>query len=80
MENMMKLIEILLHDLPKLGGWPDGVSAIYQGDDGCLFCIYYFKEARLFDGLRFDLAKNWQFDKVTKSEYEAALAASQKVE
>lgn len=30
----MKLIDLLVQELPKRGGWPDGVTRIVQDFDG----------------------------------------------
>lgn len=33
----MKLIDLLVQELPKRGGWPDGVSRIHQDHDGEIY-------------------------------------------
>lgn len=35
----MKLIDLLVQELPKRGGWPDGALSITQDDDGSL-CVW----------------------------------------
>lgn len=35
----MKLIDLLVQELPKRGGWPEGVDSIYQDHDGGDFCV-----------------------------------------
>lgn len=75
----MKLIDLLVKELPLRGGWPDGVTHIGQD---------YDRELRFYgrgepgtgiipDELAVDHRKIGASDKgVTKSQYEAALAAS----
>lgn len=78
----MKLIDILLRDLSKHGGWPDGVDNITQyltGElcfnsisGGCIeSCTGIFLDPHE-DGY-----PDWAYGtKVTREQYEAALAAS----
>ena len=75
----MKLIDLLVKELPRRGGWPEGVTHIGQD---------YDRELRFYgrgepgtgiipDELAVDHRKIGASDKgVTKSQYEAALAAS----
>lgn len=69
----MKLKELLVQALPEFGGWPGGF-----GSD-----IKRFMENNDIE-FDFDIEcsyfKNQEGEKVTRQEYEAALAASQKVE
>ncbi|MEG9620836.1 hypothetical protein [Enterobacter hormaechei] len=77
----MKLIYILVKELPKLGGWPDGIDDIEMLSDGT---IYFngdiapdnYKLTQCSDGWsRFKSAKDYS-NAVTREQYEAALAAS----
>ena len=88
----MKLIDLLVQELPKRGGWPDGAVCVVQSIvDGEIYfydrqydgngCMPKMKGKILlpisddvitgFDGLN---------PVITRAQYEAALAASQKVE
>lgn len=77
----MKLIDILVQDLPGLGGWPDGIDDIEMLSDGT---IYFngdiapdnYKLTQCSDGWsRLKSAKDYS-NAVTREQYEAALAAS----
>lgn len=77
----MKLIDLLVQELPKRGGWPEGVNEIGQDYDGEL--MFYGRgnaRTRIYLPLSSDhrdiCCRNG--DKVTKDRYESALAASQK--
>lgn len=74
----MKLIELLVQELPKRGGWPEGVYLIEQSVRGCLFNADEPRLPFLFRGEFFAIAQDWRFGKVTREQYESALAASQK--
>lgn len=70
----MKLIDILVQELPKLGGWPIGADRIYQnakghlvGVQGCIISPVDMELAILAE----DLHKS-----VAHEQYEAALASS----
>ncbi|WP_312768644.1 hypothetical protein [Enterobacter soli] len=70
----MKLIDILVRELPKLGGWPIGADRIYQnakghlvGVQGCIISPVDMELAILAE----DLHKS-----VAREQYEAALTAS----
>lgn len=75
----MKLIDLLVKELPRRGGWPEGVTHIGQDYDRELR-FYGRGEPRtgiIPDELAVDHRKIGASDKgVTKSQYEAALAAS----
>ena len=75
----MKLIDLLVKELPKLGGWPEGVTHIGQDYDRELR-FYGRGEPRtgiILDELAVDHRKIGASDKgVTKSQYDSALAAS----
>jgi hypothetical protein len=77
----VKLIDILVKELPKLGGWPDGIDDIEMLSDGT---IYFngdiapdnYKLTQCSDGWsRLKSAKDYS-NAVTREQYEAALAAS----
>ncbi|EPS0644764.1 hypothetical protein ACVBEK_003560 [Cronobacter malonaticus] len=79
----MKLIDLLVQELPKRGGWPDGAVTAWQSThDGE---VYFLKEngeyAEENNG-----GRKWYFEitrdrgeeyTVTREQYEAALAAAQ---
>lgn len=77
----MKLIDLLVQELPKRGGWPDGVSEIGQDYDGELM---FYGRGNVRTGIYLTLSSDHRNiyrrdgDKVTKDRYESALAASQK--
>lgn len=66
----MKLIDILVEELPKNGGWPDGIEKLEQYPDGSLFCGTKYKS-----DFKFPIVDDYGDDEVTRAEYEAALAA-----
>lgn len=68
----MKLIDILVHELPKRGGWPECCYALVQGSSGAVYLAG--------GGMplwKFHLAEDWELAEVTREQYEAALAAAQ---
>lgn len=80
----MKLIDLLVQELPKRGGWPDGVSRIHQDHDGEIYawtgqsCKLWFKVDIIADNCRpYGLDESIE-SMVTRKQYEFALAASQK--
>lgn len=73
------LLQILVEELPKRGGWPEGVKWLAQTPRGSILG----RETRQ-DGPHFSLtldtvAKDQFIAKVTRDQYEAALAASKAV-
>lgn len=90
----MKLIDLLVQELPKRGGWPEGALSITQDNDGWL-CVWDTHDPH-YDGFSWkhrtgnslmyfwcrELALPLSFDHkesiVTYWKYKAALAASQK--
>lgn len=76
----MKLIDLLVQELPKRGGWPEGVSGIGQDYDGELM---FYGRGNVRTGIYLTLSSDHRNiyrrdgDKVTKDRYESALAASQ---
>lgn len=77
----MKLIDLLVQELPKRGGWPEGVSEIGQDYDGELM---FYGRGNVRTGIYLTLSSDHRNiyrrdgDKVTKDRYKYALAASQK--
>lgn len=81
----MKLIDLLVRELPKRGGWPEKQSHAWQDMDGEIRFgtttsdDFYPKELTLVEGRRspgYHFVKESDDIAVTRSEYEAALEAS----
>lgn len=90
----MKLIDLLVKELPKRGGWPDGALSITQDNDGSL-CVWDTNDPH-YDGLSWkhhtgnSLVYYWhginavplscdhRESIVTYWQYKSAIAASQK--
>ncbi|WP_459853835.1 hypothetical protein [Citrobacter sedlakii] len=78
---MMKLIDVLVRELPKHGGWPVGVGDIEMLSDGTIYfdgdeAPESFKLPQCDDGWsRLKSARDYS-NAVTREQYEAALAAS----
>lgn len=87
----MKLIDLLVQELPKRGGWPDGAEYCHltQYDRHCLTIVFSHrqvgtgnnsitsKEEMVFSGIGF-LGDTLYGCIVTAKEYESALSALQK--
>lgn len=80
----MKLIDLLVQELPKRGGWPDGVDSIYQDHDGGIFawtgspCKLLFRTGIIADNCRpYGLDVSIE-NMVTRNQYKSAIALSQK--
>lgn len=71
----MKLIDLLVKELPKLGGWPAGVDSVEQDCDGRLFEM----DSDYCSNFELEKCDDWLADVVTKQQYESALAASKAV-
>lgn len=71
----MKLIDLLVKELPKRGGWPAGVDAVEQDCEGELF----EKDSDYCSGFKLEKCDDWITDVVTKQQYEAAIAANKAV-
>lgn len=71
----MKLIDLLVKELPKHGGWPEGVDAVRQNCKGQLFEI----NSDYCCDFKLEKCDDWIADVVTKQQYEAALSASKAV-
>lgn len=81
----MKLIDLLVQELPKRGGWPDGVVKIHQDYDGETWGWLVHDDTELLFTLDQVAANAMKYGKkekcenmVTREQYESALAASQK--
>lgn len=69
----MKLIDLLVKELPRRGGWPCGVDAVEQDCEGQLFEM----ESDYCSDFKLEKCDDWIADVVTKQQYESALAASE---
>lgn len=71
----MRLVDLLVQELPNRGGWPEGVDTVRQNCKGQLFEInsYYCSDFKL------EKCDDWITDVVTKQQYESALAVSKAV-
>lgn len=72
----MKLIDLLVQELPKRGGWPEGYDVVSTNGYGAVWA-YKTKGRTAGRELYFHSTTEGH---VTSEQYEAALAASQKVE
>lgn len=69
----MKLIEVLVQELPRRGGWPEGVEEIWQDYDRLMRPLGWFHDELCDDHRR----QHHDADvKINRRQYEAALAAS----
>ncbi len=80
----MKLIDLLVKELPKRGGWPDGVDSIHQDHDGEVFawtgssCKLLFRTGIIADNCRpYGLDESIE-NMVTRNQYKSVFALSQK--
>lgn len=71
----MRLVDLLVQELPNRGGWPKGVDAVEQGCEGELF----EKGSDYCSDFKLEKCDDWLASVVTKQQYEAALAASKAV-
>lgn len=70
----MKLIEILVRDLPKRGGWPVGIDKLVQNSIGCVY------QAGGGTPLwRLDVTQDWELAEISRGEYYIALDASKEM-
>ncbi|ELY4813417.1 hypothetical protein SM100_002201 [Cronobacter sakazakii] len=69
----MKLIDLLVQELPKRGGWPDDTTALVQNSSGYVYpadggvTVFHFKRA-----------EDWELAEITREQYEAAIASTQR--
>lgn len=82
----MKLIDLLVQELPKRGGWPDCVDSIHQDHDGEIYawtgssCKLLFRTGIIADNCRpYGLDESIE-NMVTRNQYKSALALLQKPE
>lgn len=69
----MKLIDLLVRELPKIGGWPESYTT--QLD------IFIKKEKLVWIvNSQYSCFEDWDGNRVERDQYQSALAASQKVE
>lgn len=80
----MKLIDLLVQELPKRGGWPDCVDSIHQDHDGEIYawtgssCKLLFRTGIIADNCRpYGLDESIE-NMVTRNQYKSALALLQK--
>lgn len=80
----MKLIDLLVQELPKRGGWPDCVDSIHQDHDGEIYawtgssCKLLFRTGIIADNCRpYGLDESIE-NMVTRNQYKSAIALSQK--
>lgn len=80
----MKLIDLLVQELPKRGGWPDGVDSIHQDHDGEIYawtgssCKLLFRTGIIADNCRpYGLDESIE-NMVTRNQYKSVFALSQK--
>lgn len=74
----MTLLELLVQELPKRGGWPDGYDSISTNGYGAVWA-YKTETAGLTAGRELYFHSSIE-GRVTREQYETALAASQRVE
>lgn len=67
----MKLIDILVRELPKRGGWPFNITAAVQYSSG-----YVYQAGGGNHIFHSELADDWMMAEIPREQYEAALAAS----
>ena len=67
----MKLIDLLVQELPNRGGWPEGVRYLEQYFDGSLF-----EESNYQSSFKFKRVDDFEYGTVTREQYESALAES----
>ncbi|MDH1171399.1 hypothetical protein [Pantoea agglomerans] len=73
----MKLIELLVQELPKRGGWPAGaVEAMSFNHNSGMIHFFDEEENKVIDAIKIDGYKAPFIDTVTTEQYETALAAS----
>lgn len=80
----MKLIDLLVQELPKRGGWPEGVDSIHQDYDGEIYAWTGSSAKLLFrTGIIADNCRPYGLDEsienmVTRNQYKSVFALSQK--
>lgn len=80
----MKLIDLLVQELPKRGGWPDFVDSIHQDHDGEIYawtgssCKLLFRTGIIADNCRPCGLDESIENMVTRNQYKSAIALLQK--
>lgn len=80
----MKLIDLLVQELPKRGGWPEGVDSIHQDHCGEIYAWTGSSAKLLFrTGIIADNCRPYGLDEsienmVTRNQYKSVFALSQK--
>lgn len=69
----MKLIDLLVKELPHRDGWPNGIDAVEQDSEGRLFEM----DSDYSSDFKLEKCDDWLESVVTKQQYEAALEASE---
>lgn len=69
----MKLIDVLVQELPRRGGWPEGVEEIWQDYDRLMRPLGWFHDELCDDHRR---QHHDAHVKISRKQYEAVLAAS----
>lgn len=85
----MKLIDILVRELPERGGWPETATTATQDSDGeiCFssggkheYCITSWKGGKWTgDGFMAEHAIDYEISIISREQYESALAASKEM-
>lgn len=73
------LLQILIEELPKNGGWPEGSPSCRQFPDGEICFKSVSREHDIFTDLACDVELSWRFTHephVTREQYDAAMAGS----
>lgn len=82
----MKLIDLLVRELPKRGGWPEMTDQIHQDHDGDIYlwrnnaCRLAFNLNDIADNHRPYAVSESKANMVTRDQYQSTLAAPHKVE
>ena len=82
----MTLLELLVKELPKHGGCPEMTDQIHQDHDGDIYlwknnaCRFAFNLNDIADNHRPYAVGESEANMVTRTQYQSALAAAQKVE
>lgn len=73
----MKLIDLLVQELPNRGGWPAGaVEAMSFNHNPGMIHFFDDEGEKVIDAIKFDGYKAPYIDTITTEQYEAAIAAS----
>ena len=67
----MKLIELLVQELPKHGGWPEGAETIIQDGYGTLRYKNYLNKHSIYTDVVLPVSSDYCLAGVTREQYEA---------